>query len=197
MCDKSFAAWVFVVASGLPSAAAWATCPTVPNGTFDSNGAGWSNYAIYDSFDGQPAGSLQVGPVGAGSCGDALSDCLPIAAGDDCLLTAEGFVHTAAPTDGWSYLDLFYYSDPGCSDFLSLSSSAALSSVTQGFWTAMTTGDSVAPATAQSMKIGYNVCSGSAPLTSNVDNIVLLPALIFEDGFESANTNQWSSTVSP
>jgi hypothetical protein len=170
----------FLITVGLTAlygTAARATCPTLPNGTFDSDASGWSNFATFDGSDGDPAGSLQVGPVPANNCGDALSDCFPVLAGDQCVATAEGFVPTGQPTDGTTSLGIFFFSDASCATVIGGQSSAGLPSSTQDVWTPLTTGTAIAPAGAHSMRLFYNVCSPAAtPLTSNVDNVVSAPA---------------------
>jgi len=175
-----------------------ATCPTAPNGSFDTNTSGWNNYSAFASSLGDPPGSDEVGPVTANTsttCGDAYSDCLPIAPGDECTLSAEGHFEYGSPTNATSFLEYLYFSDNSCASLLNLSSPATLSSSTQGVWAPMVDRLVTAPATAHSVRLVYNLCAQpGTSVTSYFDNVVS-ETVIFADGFESDDTSAWSVTV--
>lgn len=168
---------VLVAVVGLTGARiASATCPAAPNGTFDTDASHWVNNSTFTPGLGNPPGSDQVGPVSASTlvtCSDALSDCLPIAPGDQCILTADGYFALGQPSDGASYLEYLYYSDNSCATVIASSPAATLPGSTQNVWTAMDTGILIAPATAHSVRIAYNVCAQpGTSVTSYFDNVV-------------------------
>ncbi len=152
-------------------------CPAVPNGTFTSDISGWSNYATFNGSIGNPVGSDQVGPVtgtgGGTTCGNSLSNCLPVSAGDSCTLSAQAFVPNGQPTSGFGELSFVFYSDPACSSFLSFSTMPQIQGTTQGTWTSLTTGPVTIPVGAQSARISLNVCAtGTTSMTIDWDNVV-------------------------
>lgn len=153
-----------------------ATCPAAPNGTFDTDASHWSNNSTFAPGLGNPPGSDQVGPVTANTlvtCSDALSDCLPIAPGDECILSADGYFAPGQPTSGLSQLAYLYWSNAGCTGApAAVSAPATLPASTQGAWTAMKTGIFTAPAGVYSVEITYNVCAqAGTSVTSYFDNI--------------------------
>ena len=177
MCNhRSNLALAVVVVVVCAPVAARANCPAVPNGTFDTNITGWTNFGVWDGTLGDPPGSDQVGPVTAGGLttyGDALSTCLLVTPGDRCNLTAEAYVPVGQPTSGSGQLGYIYFSDAGCSTPLSLSATADLTGTTQGTWLPLSTGPLTVPPGASSAKVALNV--GAAPNTSmtiNWDNVV-------------------------
>lgn len=162
-----------------------ATCPAAPNGTFDTDVSGWSNYSVWASSLGNPPGSNQVGPITASAsttCGDAVSDCLPIAPGDECILSADGYFAPGQPTSGLSQLAYLYWSNAGCTGApVAVSAPATLPASTQGAWTAMKTGIFTAPAGVYSVEITYNVCAqAGTSVTSYFDNITSSPAPVVQ-----------------
>ncbi len=161
-----------------------ATCPAAPNGTFDTDASHWSNNSTFAPGLGNPPGSDQVGPVTANTlvtCSDALSDCLPIAPGDQCILTADGYFALGQPTDGAAYLEYIYYSDNNCASPITSSPAATLAGSTQNAWTAMNTGILTTPVGSQSVRIAYNVCAQpETSVTSYFDNIASSPAPVVQ-----------------
>lgn len=153
-----------------------AVCPAAPNGTFTSDVSGWSNFATFSGAIGNPPGSNQVGPVAAAgslTCGDSLSMCLPVNAGDSCVLSAQAYVPIGQPTSGNGYLGYLYFSDAACATLLSSSATAAFPGTTQGSWISGTTAPLVVPAGAQSARIYLNVCAApNTSMTINWDNVL-------------------------
>ena len=151
-------------------------CPAAPNGSFTTDVTGWSNFATWDGALGNPVGSDLVGPITAGgsmSCGNSLSSCLPVHAGDSCTLSAQAYVPTGQPTSGIGELSYLYYSDAGCSTFLSQSTVPSVPGTQQGTWVPLTTGAVTVPAGAQSARISLNVCAAAnTSMSINWDNVV-------------------------
>jgi hypothetical protein len=151
-------------------------CPAVPNGTFATDVSGWGNYATWDGSLGNPVGSDQVGPVNAGgleTCGDSLSSCLPVTAGDTCTLSAQAYVPNGQPTGGVGQLSYLFYSDGSCSAFLSASPAASVPGTQQGSWVSLNTGNVTIPAGAHSARVALNVCApANTSMTVNWDNVV-------------------------
>lgn len=151
-------------------------CPAAPNGSFATDVSGWNNLATWDGTLGNPVGSDRVGPVSAGgstTCSDSLSSCLPVTAGDNCTLSAQAYVPPGQPTSGAGYLSYMFFSDTGCSTFLSLSSAATMPGSQQGTWVSLSTGKVTIPAGAHSAMIVLNVCAQpNTSMTVNWDNVV-------------------------
>ncbi len=151
-------------------------CPAAPNGSFTTNVTGWNNLAIWDGTLGNPPGSDRVGPVTAGGsefCVDSLSSCLPVTAGDNCILSAQAYVPPGQPTNGAGYLSYIFFSDDGCGTVLSVSSSATMPGSQQGTWVSLNTGKVTVPAGAHSAMIVLNVCAQpNTSMTVNWDNVV-------------------------
>jgi len=168
---------VAVVLAAGAAVPAGAQCPSVPNGTFDADVSGWANFATWNGSLGDPVGSDQVGPVNAGgggfTCGDSLSSCLPVNAGDRCDLTAQAYVPAGQPAGGSGELSYFFYSDGSCSSFLSASAVATVPGSQQGSWVALDTGQVTIPAGAHSARIILNVCApANTSMTVDWDNVV-------------------------
>ena len=167
---------IVVVALAAGAAPASGQCPAVPNGTFASDVSGWGNFATWDGSLGNPVGSDMVGPVNAGGsemCGDSLSSCLPVTAGDNCTLSAQAYVPTGQPTGGFGQLSYLFYSDGSCSTFLSASPVATVSGSQQGTWVSLNTGSVTIPVGAVAARVALNVCApANTSMTINWDNVV-------------------------
>jgi hypothetical protein len=175
--SRSTVALVVLAAAVYGPTSARGQCPAAPNGSFTTDVTGWSNFATWDGTLGNPVGSDRVGPITAGgsgmTCGNSLSSCLPVNAGNQCTLSAEAYVPVGQPTGGQGALSYLFYSDAGCSTFLSQSTVPSVPGTQQGTWVPLTTGAVTIPVGAQSARISLNVCAAAnTSMTINWDNVV-------------------------
>jgi len=172
----STVALVILVAAVYGPTSARGQCPAAPNGSFTTDVTGWVNLATWDGTLGNPVGSDRVGPVSAGgseTCFNSQSSCLPVTAGNQCTLSAQAYVPVGQPTSGLGGLSYLFYSDAGCSTFLSQSTGANMPGTQQGTWVPLTTGAVTIPPGAQSVKISLNTCAAAGTsMTINWDNVV-------------------------
>ena len=147
---------------------------TLPNGTFDSDVSGWSNFADFDAGRGNPPGSNHVGPVPISNSGNSWSDCMLVAPGDAFTLEAEVLFPTGENANAAAQLGILYYSDATCSSFLSLEVAPGVSNSVQEVWLPTSAGSVVAPAGAQGARISLNVIAGpTQTANANWDNVLL------------------------
>jgi hypothetical protein len=174
--SRSTVALVVLAAAVYGPTSARGQCPAAPNGSFTTDVTGWSNFATWDGTLGHPVGSDRVGPVTAGgsmTCGNSMSSCLPVHAGDQCTLSAEAYIPAGQPANGETELSYMFYSDAGCNTFLSISSAPSVPGTQTGTWVPTTTGAVTIPVGAQSARISLNVCApASTSMTANWDNVV-------------------------
>ncbi len=144
------------------------------NGTFDTNITGWSGGAsAFNGAVGNPAGSAEVGPLVSANICQGFVQCIPMAAGDVCSLSAEVFIPVGQPSNGNETIQYTYFSDPLCATAIGFSPIPSVPGSIQGTWQGINLPATVAPPGTQSAQIVLNLCTGATGgLTGNWDNVV-------------------------
>ena len=186
-----------VVLVYLPAAGAADYVNLLSNGTFELDVAGWTplldTNIMWDPMDadGSPSSGSAIVTTdstrGARQCSEVLE-------GDkEYVLRAMIFIPGMQPASGWGYLKVVLYPQPNCGGYPVLHLfSPWVTSATPDRWLrsvlAMTT-----PPSAQSAFVDLTVTkeTGTGFLDVAFDNVGLLYAEVFEDGFESGDLARW------
>ena len=192
---------LIVVLVYLPAAGAADYVNVLSNGTFELDVAGWTplldTIIMWDPMDadGSPSSGSAIvtnsvdyqSTRGARQCSDVLE-------GDmEYVLRAMIFIPGMQPATGWGHLKVALYPQPNCGGYpvLHLMSSVVYSA-TPDQWLRSTLAITTPP-NAQSAIVDLTVTKDTVTgfLDIAFDNVSLLYAEVFEDGFESGDLARW------
>ena len=176
----------------------------VVNGDFDTNVAGWTELSIPLSWDGSsdwqgnPAsGSALILNNAAFADNSGAIQCVDgIVAGEVYSLSAWLRVPSGQTGTGAARVFIWYYSEPGCAGTWVGESSTPVMAASD-VWIGLSSGDTVAPATAQSVKVYLNnfKYTETGIYQASYDHVAFTLIGVFADGFESGDTTEWSASV--
>jgi len=185
----------------LPAAGAADYVNKLSNGTFELDVAGWApvldTIIMWDPMDadGNPSsGSAMVTNPADYQTTRGAQQCSEVLEGDtEYLLRAMVLIPGMQPAGGRGYLRVYVYPQPNCGGNPELNLfSSEVYSATPDQWLRSTLALTTQPS-AQSALVRLTVTTdtGGGYLDVAFDNVGLLYAEVFEDGFESGDLAQW------
>lgn len=185
-------------------------CPTwgqnlVSNADFDADVAGWP------PFSGASISWTSPDSVGNPLSGSAMVTNLSTTAGDgtgarQCIEGLSGGQKYRVATDilipsgqsesGDAYILIQWYDQPGCSaGFIGLFESPKIPTSTPDIWyTSTSIGEAPPGAQAGRLRISVAKQEDFGMVDAHFDHVIMEP-VVFEDGFESSDTSNWTSVV--
>lgn len=172
----------------------------VQNPGFDGNTTGWvvysdpnvlAEYSAEDASGDPSSGSASVTnyhPSG-GTAVDGFSQCVPVVENVEYRFAAQVKIAAGQGSTGDGGITVYWYDSPACDTYIS---GLSVASDVTGNWTPVSDFQ-IAPAGAESAKVFVKVfkLDAGGSLNALVDDVVVEPVL-FQDGFETGNTNSWS-----
>lgn len=174
----------------------------VTNPAFDTELAGWDSLAGSGQWDPLDAGgSVSSGSAlitGAGpgtTLSQVLAQCIQVVSGWHYDFGSRAFVPSGMSASAYAFVKINYYSDSLCSKFVSAEGGSTLL-FDVDIWTEIF-GTEQVPDGANYVRIALAVGKDSDDPVVSVhhDDVYLMAATIFTDGFETGDTQAWSSTM--
>ncbi len=177
------------------------------NPNFDSGLGGWipqppATGAVRfdaDDADGWAVSGSVIMEHEAGTQVYAVSQCVPVVQGLGYVFGGRARVASPVTTDPQTFAQAQYYGSTNCTvPPLGQVAGPVVVGDGGGVWADLGVGTTTAPAGAQSAYVSFLVLAGAAPdFDVSFDRVYFEHevGVIFDDGFESGDTAQWSSTV--
>jgi len=198
MCRKNFVplaglALMFVFTDGASSQ------NLLVNPDFNTDLSGWSGPGLWDvpdAFGSPSSGSATwINTFGAGGA-VYVTQCVelnPWIEGYD--LAGYGLVPSGQPGSGYTYLSVAFFSDAGCSTYITGFSTAHSSELDAWTLLSLTGWTPNGAASAQIAAANQKTAPGDVQVWGDAIFFGRNPDMLFADGFQSGNTSEWSSVA--
>jgi hypothetical protein len=169
------------------------------NPDFDTDLSGWSGPGVWDvpdAFGSSSSGSATwINTFGAGGALYVMQcvELVPWIEGYD--LAGYGFVPSSQPGSGYTYLSVAFFSDAGCSTYITGFSSAQSSVLDAWTLLSLTGWTPNGAASAQIAVANQKTSPGDFQVWGDAIFFGRDPDVIFADGFQSGDTSEWTSST--